>query len=71
MNSIEKHFQSGQHAAMRGCWRVLCNAPSEESFDAWYRGYDSVPQELRRTAPLTGPIPQDLLDRLAELVVLV
>ena len=63
-NEIGDHYLGGQHAAVRGCWRVLCNAPSQAHFDAWYAGYDSVPRDLRNAGPLTGPIPQTVLDQL-------
>ena len=65
-DSIEKHYVGGQHAALRGLYRVLCVAPSDEHFSAWYAGYDSVPLQLRGLAPLTGQIPQEVLDRLAD-----
>lgn len=58
------HYTGGQHAAVRGCHRVLCSAPSPEHYEAWYAGYDSVPSDLRGRGPLTGPIPQELLDRI-------
>jgi hypothetical protein len=65
MDSIKKHYESGQHAALRGCFRVLCNAPTSEHLAAWHSGYDSVPQGLRGSAPLTGPIAENVLARLA------
>lgn len=61
---VEQHYTGGQHAALRGCWRVLCNAPTWQDHVAWYAGYDSVPRELRGSAPLTGPIPKGVFDRL-------
>jgi len=63
----KQHFRSGQHAAMRGCFRLLIDAPDEDARDAWYRGYDTVPDELRGVVPLAGPIPARLLN-LMELV---
>jgi hypothetical protein len=67
MDEIDDAYRCGQHSAIRGMWRVLCNAPSQECFDAWYAGFDSVPRELRRTGPLTGPIPQEILEQLGGL----
>ena len=66
LTGIDQHYECGRHAALRGCWRVLCNAPAKEEFVAWYAGFDSVPRELRGKGPLTGPIPDDLLARLAD-----
>lgn len=68
MDGVKKHYECGQHAAIRGCHRVLCNAPSEKHFEAWYAGFDSVPLDMRCRGPLTGPIPKALLSGLAESV---
>lgn len=65
MDEIRTHYACGQHAALRGCWRVLCIAPTPEHRAAWYEGFDSVPSRLRGIAPMTGPIPQSALDLLA------
>lgn len=65
MDEIKRHHTAGQHAAIRGCYRVLCNALSRRHFAAWYAGYDSVPAELRGRGPLTGPLPAELLAGLA------
>lgn len=66
IDCIEKHYESGQHAALRGCFRVLSVASSADHYAAWYAGYDSVPRWLRGSAPLTGRIPEDVLLTLAE-----
>ena len=65
MSKQEEHYEAGQLAALRGCWRVLHDAPSDECRSAWYAGFDSVPHGLRGSAPLTGPIPQYLLREMA------
>lgn len=66
MTTIEKHFDGGQRAALRGCYRVLGCADSQAEYDAWYRGWDSVPRELRGKWPLTGPVPDHLARLLDE-----
>jgi hypothetical protein len=62
------NYEYGQHAALRGCYRLLGVDPCGRDHPDWYAGYDSVPAELRGTAPLTGPIPNDVLERLAAVV---
>lgn len=63
--AIASHYDSGQLAALRGCRRVLCEYPSPNHYSAWLSGYDSVPLTLRGRAPITGPIPAELLAALA------
>jgi len=65
LENVDQHFLGGQHAALRGCWRALADAPSADHRAAWLAGYDSVPSDLRGLAPLTGEIPQELLGRLS------
>jgi len=68
MNDIQQHYEDGQHAALRGCYRALCVAPSPEHLASWRAGYDSVPPEMRGAAPLTGPIPAEVLRRLTDTI---
>ena len=63
-DEIKKHFRDGQHAALRGCDRMIWIAPADRHREAWYAGYDSVPEEQRKTAPLTGPIDNAILRQL-------
>ena len=58
----DHHYTAGQHAAIRGVRRVLCNAPSPDHYAAWYAGFDSISREHRGSGPLTGPIPQSIID---------
>lgn len=61
-DTIDHHYTSGQHAAIRGLRRVLCLAPSPEHYAAWYAGFDSISHDHRGSGPMTGPIPQDVID---------
>ena len=60
--TADHHYTAGQHAAIRGLRRVLCLAPSPEHYAAWYAGFDSIAREYCGSGPLTGPIPQDVIE---------
>lgn len=66
-DSRELHFTMGQHAAVRGRYRVLAEAPSLAAEQSWYAGYDSVPDDLRNTACATGPISAELTRKLRDI----
>lgn len=61
-DTIDHHYTSGQHAAIRGLRRALCNAPTTDHHAAWYAGFDSIAREHRGAGPMTGPIPKDVID---------
>ncbi len=63
MDEIERYHSAGIHAALRGQWRVIANAPDREHEAAWYAGYDAVPKRMRGSAPKMGPIPIDLVQQ--------
>lgn len=69
MNSTDNdtptaYFVAGQHAALRGKFRVIANGKTIVLERAWLDGYDSVAPSLRNTAPKIGPIAPELLARL-------
>lgn len=58
--SEQSAFDAGQSAALRGCYRLLTCAESEQTRAEWYRGWDSVAPENRGKWPAAGPVPKDL-----------
>lgn len=62
--TVSTDYELGQAAALRGSHRILGIDPDGTLYPGWYRGFDSVPSDLRGQAPITGPVPNELMDRL-------
>lgn len=61
---MTNEYRLGQAAALRGCHRALGVDPDGTDHPDWYLGFDSVPNELRGRAPITGPVPIELMNQL-------